>query len=354
MPIDLSDHVGLSNNESYTDEAAEGIVSALSSAKQTVAEIARERAILLQREQELSDVVLRYRRALVPRRNLLKEVYSYIFILCASQSPLIPFRRRSFAKSDSKATDVELERVALFATQVIVSWVCSTWRQIALDTPQLWRRICVDYSKPAFIESANQYLSRARHLPPVLIRQDIKLPNLRWLVLKISCTPSATLQEIVGPLVFPNLERLGIIERESFREYKTLPWGLNCEHLHEFALKAPPSLRSNTSVILGALPSIRRIDLSRTKLHSEVYTGLVTGGPGPDLREIVVSKLIDLDMLLTMLEGRERTIESARAGGSDGIAVQSISQLKTLSKPTERLCWRRRGLLSARYSNCIP
>ncbi|KAM6489319.1 hypothetical protein JOM56_015220 [Amanita muscaria] len=56
--------------------------------------------------------------------------------------------------------------------QSSLSQVCSSWRAIALRTPQLWDNICIVNLTEASLSTAREYLSRARNLPiSITIRQ---------------------------------------------------------------------------------------------------------------------------------------------------------------------------------------
>ncbi|KAF9461616.1 hypothetical protein BDZ94DRAFT_1167412, partial [Collybia nuda] len=68
-----------------------------------------------------------YRKILAPHRNLPSEILSEIFIHCASDVITIPPERR-----DPLWTLLR---------------VCSRWRQVVLGTPNLWKRIRIDYSR---------------------------------------------------------------------------------------------------------------------------------------------------------------------------------------------------------------
>ncbi|KIL61984.1 hypothetical protein M378DRAFT_13182 [Amanita muscaria Koide BX008] len=55
--------------------------------------------------------------------------------------------------------------------QLTVSQVCSSWRDIALLTPQLWDNIHISYLNDANLSTAREYLSRAKNLPVAMTIQ---------------------------------------------------------------------------------------------------------------------------------------------------------------------------------------
>ncbi|KIL56813.1 hypothetical protein M378DRAFT_16742 [Amanita muscaria Koide BX008] len=65
--------------------------------------------------------------------------------------------------------------------QLSVSRVCSSWRNTALLTPQLWDNIHISYLNDAILGTAREYLSRAKNLPlAISIERTDKRLELPW------------------------------------------------------------------------------------------------------------------------------------------------------------------------------
>ncbi|KAM6502537.1 hypothetical protein JOM56_002514 [Amanita muscaria] len=64
--------------------------------------------------------------------------------------------------------------------QLSLSQVCSSWRDIALLTPQLWDNIWLLDLSEANLSTAREYLSRAGNLPVSIAIRDEGVPGLDW------------------------------------------------------------------------------------------------------------------------------------------------------------------------------
>ena len=91
------------------------------------------------------------------------EILDHIFRLCARISGTVPLPLRK----------------RHIPIQIVISHVCSKWRQIALDSPELWADVSIE-DKDLFKDDhvCQAWLSRAR-LRPLDFRSSIKYLNLK-------------------------------------------------------------------------------------------------------------------------------------------------------------------------------
>lgn len=83
---------------------------------------------LLEQRSLLYERIERFRIALAPHKSIPPELWNYVFLLASGRGVTLPLRRYRSSVPWS------------------VSYVCSTWRQIALAEPRLWDTINIDYS----------------------------------------------------------------------------------------------------------------------------------------------------------------------------------------------------------------
>ncbi|KIL66338.1 hypothetical protein M378DRAFT_384788 [Amanita muscaria Koide BX008] len=116
-----------------------------------------ELSVLESQEHDLIDKIERYSTALSPHNKLPPEILRHIFKCCVDDNEMeeIPVTYKGGAYT--------------------ISHVCSAWRRIALDTPELWTGISLQLTEEneEQIRVARQWLSRARTLPrSISINQD--------------------------------------------------------------------------------------------------------------------------------------------------------------------------------------
>ena len=101
---------------------------------------------------EINERLRRYKVALAPHKLLSEDVLSYIFELCCEEPASFPIIRES---------DVRL----------ILTQVCSAWREIMLNTPSIWNDVLVNMSEvsegayPGIVQIASKWLNRAQNVP---------------------------------------------------------------------------------------------------------------------------------------------------------------------------------------------
>ncbi|KAF8632000.1 hypothetical protein AX17_004945 [Amanita inopinata Kibby_2008] len=163
MSIDLLDHEV--NNKCYSEEETYEIRQSLSVAKAThrrvdaeIIELERRKQVCIQQRDDMRNHIRRCEAALAPYKHLPKELIQKIFLLSSDDPVSFPLAHKSIP------------------LQLTISHVCSSWRRIALDTPELWSSIELKLPRnmcniPDYL---NQWLSRAKlvsaitHPPPPL------------------------------------------------------------------------------------------------------------------------------------------------------------------------------------------
>ncbi|TFK60182.1 hypothetical protein BDN72DRAFT_965817 [Pluteus cervinus] len=73
----------------------------------------------------------------------------------------------------------ELEPPGFLATALILTWVCSQWRQISLSMPELWGTMTIYNPKKPCVELTKVYLSRSGNVTPLNLhlRQEARPDN---------------------------------------------------------------------------------------------------------------------------------------------------------------------------------
>ena len=132
MTINLSE-VG-KTNETYSDGDSKIIQRALFSVEKRLCDL-QNHATENTRGQiwALINEIHRYKVALAPHKKLSEDLLRYIFILCAGNAPVRFPAQRETNKKDSHPR--------LPPIRLILSQVCSSWRQIALYSAELWNNV---------------------------------------------------------------------------------------------------------------------------------------------------------------------------------------------------------------------
>ncbi|KAK2462927.1 hypothetical protein APHAL10511_005125 [Amanita phalloides] len=120
------DKIGLRNDEQFSKLEVQIIRHHLEEAEVEVDRISSDIAQLYERKQQNIDKVRRYRVAIAPIKKVPEDIIRCIFA-CLGQDRAI---RLPHERDD-------------IPPQVVLSHVCSTWRQIALDMGSLWSHITV-------------------------------------------------------------------------------------------------------------------------------------------------------------------------------------------------------------------
>ncbi|KAF9457773.1 hypothetical protein BDZ94DRAFT_1326013 [Collybia nuda] len=157
--------------------------------------------------------IKRYRVALAPLKALPPELLNYIFLFAVDRSISLPLRRHSSLVPWN------------------ISYVCSSWRQIALAEPRLWTDIAIDYSHKNHLRLnsiGNYIISRSRdfgisllctedapmvggHAPEALVSQRELIAKYATRVIQLTMeTSKASLVPYLAtsPLQFSWLESL--------------------------------------------------------------------------------------------------------------------------------------------------
>ncbi|KAG6841813.1 hypothetical protein C0991_006697 [Blastosporella zonata] len=162
-----------------------------------------------------------YSSASAPLRKLANEILSYIFVLCCCDSSVTP-------KYDPGQQ------------QHILGKVCSKWRRLSLDTPHIWSRIDVDYTR----------YGEGEHQP-----HDSKVPSLTYEAFLRQATRLCQMSgKVPLSLAFTKTAHLRTNSLDPFAPY----FGRVTElYIHW----SPNTIRSLFALPFGALPSLRTLDL---------------------------------------------------------------------------------------------
>ncbi|KAM6490632.1 hypothetical protein JOM56_013975 [Amanita muscaria] len=122
-----------------------------------------------------------------PCSRLNDDVLREIFIHCIIQPGHAQADTFSYRKNISNQIRVAGNAGYCYITpireqpQVSVSRICSSWRNTALLTPQLWDNIHISYLNDAILGTAREYLTRAKNLPlAISIERTDKRLELPW------------------------------------------------------------------------------------------------------------------------------------------------------------------------------
>jgi hypothetical protein len=169
---------------------------------------------------------------LSPLINVPNEVLSYIFVLCCCTCPLrLPYWRHGVP------------------LQVIISHVCSGWRQVALSTGVLWNNIRVSQLRPACyalcLSIYKTWVCRAGNCPlsVALAFYDHRVPTRKVLL------------DFVVPFRFTTIE----IAANSYDDFSPLS-GLPPLDVEEFAILVNSFINDHLNV-LPFVDKIRRIQI---------------------------------------------------------------------------------------------
>jgi hypothetical protein len=221
--------IGLSN-ASLTDMELHGIRQLKLAAEMEIQRLNGDIEKLLNQKWDLVNTVNRYNVALAPHKKLPPEVLRSIIVFATSEPTRLPVSNQG-----------------VYA----MSHVCFAWRQLVLNTPELWSNISLDGSSKMDnkIRIAREWLSRAQHHP-------------------ISFTIDRTESNVLENLV------------------KHYP----CRALHlsisDWGIGEPPL----ANISLGALEVLHLHNLSLPKLVGEGFSL-------PALKSLSVSKIGDLKII---------------------------------------------------------
>ncbi|PFH48395.1 hypothetical protein AMATHDRAFT_49545 [Amanita thiersii Skay4041] len=155
--------IGLSNRV-YLPEEVEAIRCSIAGTENKLASLDHQIRQLQQQRNQLLVEISKGQVALAPHKILPEDVIRYIFILSADDA--VVFLPHEFGRLADEPRRIP--------TQLSVSLVCSNWRRIALNTPQLWTSFGIT-TRPTervpLTRYAHQWFTRAHGLP-VSFRTD--------------------------------------------------------------------------------------------------------------------------------------------------------------------------------------
>ncbi|KIL66451.1 hypothetical protein M378DRAFT_160913 [Amanita muscaria Koide BX008] len=120
--------------------------------------------VLENQEDNLDDKIKGYSTAFSPHNKLPPEILRHIFKCCVHEK------------------QVEVIPITYKGGAYTISHVCSAWRRIALETPELWTGVSLQLTKEneKQIRVARQWLSRARTLPRSIFIKQVSLECDGW------------------------------------------------------------------------------------------------------------------------------------------------------------------------------
>ncbi|KAF8631991.1 hypothetical protein AX17_004936 [Amanita inopinata Kibby_2008] len=168
--IDLSDCDV--NAEHYSDRETDMIRQSLSHEKENLRRVEAQIAHLLRKQQVITDRIRRCDAALAPHKKLPEEILREIFCLCAAERVTFPL---SWKGKNGPG-------------QLVISQVCTPWRRIVLNIPELWSSIEVKKNMHN-LSSIDVWLSRAKHVSLTIPFEDDQHQRFRSLSEHLSSKP---------------------------------------------------------------------------------------------------------------------------------------------------------------------
>jgi len=136
----------------YSDEEREALQRARASVNEALLRLHEEKAAIERREHELKSEIERYNIALAPIKRLPHDVLRYIFEICCETHQAPPLHLVSWFGSHP-------------SPQILLSHICSTWRQIMLNSPPFWNDVALEMTWTAqtirLMDISREWLSRA-------------------------------------------------------------------------------------------------------------------------------------------------------------------------------------------------
>ncbi|KAJ3565325.1 hypothetical protein NP233_g7697 [Leucocoprinus birnbaumii] len=230
-------------------------------------EIWRVKSVLAQLQGEcraLEEFVDTHRAFLTPARRVYPEIWAEIFKYCPRGST-----HRRFAEVEDSFDPNE--------GPMVLTQVCSAWRQIAISTPQLWTTIRLTYRGSSLSQQAliRTWTQRSGSLPLTIAVMEIKptgypkdYPPLNWSeseVLHELCTSSARWKELylllpASPLPWLGFEpiRHELHSLQKFISFSTLDVPLAQINRLEFSLhKHTPASIDTCLLSLDLVPNVQ-------------------------------------------------------------------------------------------------
>ncbi|KAF8637514.1 hypothetical protein AX17_002779 [Amanita inopinata Kibby_2008] len=211
--------VGHTNGEVYTVEETQQIRPAITSELEnlrqidgklsnltvtTTEDLVEKLALTMNRKTIVANIG-RYKAAIAPHNKLPEDIIRHVFHLLTSELVMFPLHRFALRKGH-----IVVE--PLF----VISHVCSGWRRVALNMPELWRGVQISYLEPKHLHPLQEWLSRAGSLLISVTIRDrlrpalhdfLRLYRCRDLVLRLSPPEVATLH----PEALEYVENLNLI-----------------------------------------------------------------------------------------------------------------------------------------------
>lgn len=303
--IDLA-KIGLSN-AAITETELRAIRQLKLDAQKDIGRLAGDIAKLLNQQSELLAAVKRYDVALAPHKRLPLEVLRAIMIFVASEPTRIPVIEEG-----------------VYA----MSHVCSSWRQLMLDTPEIWSNISINVSRCSDkkmvnkIRIAREWLARAQNYPISFTfdGQDMDVPQVNDLIINYPCRALY----LVNPSSqwhgkeYPRLGEASIVTLETL-------------HLPKDAV-LPDALRNKFT-----LPALKSLSLFDIKDLNVIHT------VAPQLHYLRIqskqprSQVLDLLSLCVQLEHCELNIDqnpkkkkpdSSQSSTTQAVVIHTLQVLK--------------------------
>ncbi|KAF8321499.1 hypothetical protein F5887DRAFT_927810 [Amanita rubescens] len=249
--------IGLSN-ASLTETELRAIRQLKLDSQKDIERLTGDIAKLLNQQLDLLATVKLYDVALAPHKKLPLEVLRAIMIFAASEPTCIP---------------------VIDEGVYAMSHVCSPWRQLMLDTPELWSNISIDVSKSSDkktadkIRIAREWLSRAQNHPISFTIKSVDQQVLNDLITHYPCRALYLLESRSSWYgEYPRLGEASIATLETLHLHEAIK--LSQILGKEFALPALKSLSlydvNDLNVIHTVAPQLHYLRIQCTRPHSQV------------------------------------------------------------------------------------
>ena len=191
---------------SFSDQEKTYIQALLLQTTDKLRDVEQQIARLTCQQAELQSDISNYKVALAPYKMLPEHSFQLIFRWCIPPSG---FRISRARDGEPRPSFIQ---------------VCSSWRKLAMNTPELWRDVTLELYDDCYngcrIDLAHKWLSCAGDMPKSLrmTQQYPDDPKIRW--------PSEAVDRLVVPFRFRSLDL--ILSRSQFQRVLSLPLQTQC------------------------------------------------------------------------------------------------------------------------------
>ncbi|KAF8632796.1 hypothetical protein AX17_004758 [Amanita inopinata Kibby_2008] len=262
------------NYETYSDEKRQKIQQSVLDARKDLQDTQLTIEAMRKRQRMLFHDLKHYTAALAPHKQLPNDVLREIFIWCACAGG---------------RTDIH--QIRKLAPQLVLSHVCSPWRQVALSTGELWSNVSVwltSSSKVKTLDIAEIWLKRAGNFP-VYLHLDVssKYEVDCTTVFKKLCS-NAQIACFDSDLLINKLNELSALPDDLLQRVKEVRLTTNLfsaakpprlpsfiRHTRFLSCESPVSTSLNVSEFPLPWDQIRYLDLGDLDMSMSQYFGFL-------------------------------------------------------------------------------